>query len=259
MKRNWQKDLEKYEKFLKNIDVEKYAELRPRKTVEQDLPPDLIPLAIFYRHYWDSNEFKDYEEVFEIYWNEKFNPHIRNFIKKYFYGCSLMFVEEGFKARLYRTWMSVLTQFHFQYLWNTLFENKLISDWELDQMGIDAKVTIADKNVGLQVKKISYRREASHRRFTKRQQKHVDVVVEIPYLVVDTDELARKLESERTWESTKKECKKLITLFNENFVKYDNGFVIFKKEYLKQVYGTIEEKVRSSSKNEITYDEILPL
>ena len=77
-----------------------------------------MPLEIYYRYYWDSTDFKDFEEVFKIYWHEKLNPHIYNFIKKYFYGCSLQFVEEGFKARLYRIWVSLLTQFHFQYLWN---------------------------------------------------------------------------------------------------------------------------------------------
>ncbi|EDP75205.1 Type II restriction enzyme TthHB8I (endonuclease TthHB8I) (R.TthHB8I) [Hydrogenivirga sp. 128-5-R1-1] len=84
------------------LELEKYKELRAIKTVEQDLPQDLLPLEIYYRYYWDSTDFKDFEKVFEIYWHEKLNPYIYNFIKKYFYGCSLQFVEEGFKARLYR-------------------------------------------------------------------------------------------------------------------------------------------------------------
>jgi len=102
MSRNWKKDLNKFEKFLNNINIQKYAHLRKIKTVEQDLPRELLPLEIFYRHYWDTTDFKDYDKIFEIYWSEKLNPHIYEFIKKYFYGCSLQFVEEGFKARLYR-------------------------------------------------------------------------------------------------------------------------------------------------------------
>ncbi|EDP73370.1 TaqI family restriction endonuclease [Hydrogenivirga sp. 128-5-R1-1] len=142
MSRNWKKDLDKFENFLENIDIKKYAHLRMIKTVEQDLPRDLLPLEIYYRYYWDTTNFKDYDDIFRIYWSEKLSPYIYNFIKKYFYGCSLQFVEEGFKARLYRIWMSILTQFHFQYLWNALFDEKLISNPKLDMMGIDAIVEL---------------------------------------------------------------------------------------------------------------------
>ena len=105
MVRDWERDLKEFEKFLGGLELEKYKELRAIKTVEQDLPQDLLPLEIYYRYYWNTTDFKDFEEVFEIYWHEKLNPHIYNFIKKYFYGCSLQFVEEGFKARLYRIWV----------------------------------------------------------------------------------------------------------------------------------------------------------
>ncbi len=99
---NWKAELNKFENFLKKIDIQKYSYLRKIKTVEQDLPRELLPLEIYYHYYWDTTDFKDYDEIFKIYWSEKLNPHIYEFIKKYFYGCSLQFVEEGFKARLYK-------------------------------------------------------------------------------------------------------------------------------------------------------------
>ena len=176
-----EKQSEKFENFLREIDIQKYAYLRPIKTVEQDLPKELLPLEIFYQYYWDTTDFKDYDEIFEIYCSEKLNPYIYEFIKKYFYGCSLQFVEEGFRARLYRIWMSILTQFHFQYLWNALFVEKLISSAELDMMGIDAIVELNNTKVAIQVKKVSYRREASDRRFTRRQQTHADIIVAVSY------------------------------------------------------------------------------
>jgi hypothetical protein len=151
--RDWQTNLKKFENFLKNIDIEKYSYLRNIKTVEQDLPKDLLPLELYYKYYWDSTNFKNFDEIFEIYWREKLNPYIYNFIKKYFYGCSLQFVEEGFKARLYRIWMSILTQFHFQYLWNALFDKKLKSNPQLDLMGIDAILNLNDTNIAIQIKK----------------------------------------------------------------------------------------------------------
>jgi len=140
--RNLNNNIEKFENFLKSIDINKYSYLRKIKTVEQDLPKELLPLELYYNYYWDNTDFKDYDEVFKEYWESKLSPHIYNFIKKYFYGCSIQFVEEGFKARLYRIWISLLTQFHFQYLWNAMFDNKLYSSAELDTMGIDAVLTV---------------------------------------------------------------------------------------------------------------------
>ncbi len=100
MKRDWGYDLNKFESFLKKINVTEYVHLRQIKTVEQDLPKELLPLEIFYRYYWTITDFKDFNEIFTIYWSEKLNPYIYEFIKKYFYGCSLQFVEEGFRARI---------------------------------------------------------------------------------------------------------------------------------------------------------------
>ncbi len=258
MTRNWEDDLKKFEEFLSKIDIQKYAYLRQIKTVEQDLPRELLPLEIFYRYYWNTTDFKDYDEVFEIYWSEKLNPYIYEFIKKYFYGCSLQFVEEGFKARLYRIWMSILTQFHFQYLWNALFIEKLTSSAELDMMGIDAIVELDNIKVAIQVKKVSYRREASDRRFTRRQQTYADIIVEVPYLVIDIEELKNKLKNRRVRESTKIKCQNALDVFNKNFIKLNNGFVIFKKEYLKHIHQIILKKISTTEKgNKINYKEIL--
>jgi len=43
------------------------------------------------------------------------------------------------RARMYRIWMSILTQFDFQYLWNSLYPGELISNPTLDKTGIDEK------------------------------------------------------------------------------------------------------------------------
>ncbi len=255
--RNWKKDLNKFESFLKSIDMQKYAYLRAIKTVEQDLPQDLLPLEIYYRYYWDEIDFKDYDEIFKIYWNEKLK-YIYNFIKKYFYGCSLQFVEEGFKARLYRIWTSILTQFHFQYLWNALFDEKLISTPKLDIMGIDAIIELNEIKIAIQIKKVSYRREASNRRFTKRQQSYADIIVEIPYLVIDIEELKNKLTNPRIKDSTKIKYKNILDIFNKNFIRLNNGFVIFREEYLKYIRRLMLEKLKTAEKgSKITYYEVL--
>ncbi|CUS99323.1 TaqI family restriction endonuclease [Candidatus Chrysopegis kryptomonas] len=258
MTRNWKEDLNKFENFLGSIDMQKYAYLREIKTVEQDLPKDLLPLEIYYRYYWDTTDFKDYDEIFEIYWSEKLNPCIYNFIKKYFYGCSLQFVEEGFKARLYRIWMSILTQFHFQYLWNALFDDKLVSTPELDMMGMDAILDLNEMKIAIQVKKVSYRREASQRGFTKKQRTYADIIVEAPYLVIDIDEIENKIANSKVGESKKNEYINLLRIFEENFSKLENGFIIFNEKYLNHVREVILDKLKVTEKGEkITYDEIL--
>ncbi len=243
MVRDWKDDLKRFEDFLKSLNLKKYAYLRVIKTVEQDLGKELLPLDIYYKFYWDTSNFKDYEDIFHIYWSEKLNPYIYNFIKKYFYGCSLQFVEEGFKARMYRIWMAVLTQFHFQYLWNALFKEKILSTPSLDLLGLDGVVEIEGVRVGIQIKKISYRREASARRFTKRQRSYADLLAEIPYLVLDKEEIINKLNNPRVKEKNKVKYKKALMVFEENFTQYENGFVVFKERYLRKIRKILMERV----------------
>lgn len=260
MNRNWEKDLLKFVEFLESIELQKYADLKNIKTVEQDLPMSLLPLELYYEYYWNKTDFKDFDTIFQIYWNQKLNPYIYNFIKKYFYGCSIDFVETGFKARLYRIWMSVLTQFHFQYLWNAIFDEKLDSDANLDAMGIDAVTNLGGKKIGIQIKKVSYRREVSERKFTKKQLQAADVIVEVPYLVIDIDQLNRLIESSRRKEDSDKEnkLKGILNTFNKNFHRLNNGFVIFREEYLRCIYKVIYEKIKSVPEiKKIDYSEIL--
>ena len=243
--------LKKYENFLEGIDLSKYSRLRKIKTVEQDLPKSLNPLPLIYKYYWEERKFLNYEDFFKIYWNTNLH-HIMEFVKKYFYGCSLQFVEEGFKARLYRTWTSLLTQFHFQYLWMEVFGKRypLEASAELDMAGIDSRITINGIVIGIQIKKISYRREASQRRFTKRQRKLVNIICEVPYLVIDIEEVERKLNSNRTRETTKKKLSALLSFFNKNFRTLKNGFVVFRENYLYKV-----ENVLLSADN---YEDFIP-
>jgi len=250
--------LKEYEDFLSKIDLSKYSDLRKIKTVEQDLPKALNPLPLIYRFYWEDKNFIDYDEFFKTYWDTNLS-HIMDFVRKYFYGCSLQFVEEGFKARIYRTWTSILTQFHFQYLWKEFLGDKypLEASADLDMLGIDSRIYWSDKLIGIQIKKISYRREASQRRFTKKQRKLVHLICEVPYIVIDTEEVKRKLESKRTQEKTKKILITLLSFYQENFKKLSNGFVIFKKDYLTRVETVISQNINRNDTDFIPYTQFL--
>jgi hypothetical protein len=246
--------LRKYENFLEGIDLAGYAKLRKIKTVEQDLPKSLNPLPLIYKFYWEEKNFLSYEEFFSTYWEGNLHA-VMEFVKKYFYGCSLQFVEEGFKARIYRTWISLLTQFHFQYLWTELFNEKypLEASADLDLTGIDSRIFVGDKSIGIQIKKVSYRREASQRRFTKRQKKLVNAICEVPYLVIDIEEVSRKLESKRTKEETKKKLRALLSFFEGNFKVLSNGFVVFKEDYLEKVKEVLLCMVNSQDEDFVPY------
>jgi len=248
-----------FENFLANLDLKKYEKLRNIKTVEQNLPKKLNPLFLLYEKYWEERRFMDYDSFFEIYWDRNIKE-ICKFAKKYFYGCSLEFVQEGFKARIYRTWMSVLTQFHFQYLWEDLFgkDYPLKASAELDIKGVDSLIAFGNFRIGIQIKKISYRKEASERRFKlgRKEKQLIDKICEVPYVVIDIAELERKIKSKRVKEENKKMYAKLLSFFEKNLIKFPNGFVIFKRDYLKRVKEAIESAI-DSDKDKIPYDYFL--
>ncbi|NPA32531.1 MAG: TaqI family restriction endonuclease [Aquificae bacterium] len=249
------KGLKEFEEFLKGIDLKKYEDLRKIKTVEQDLPKPLNPLPLLYGYYWEKRDFIDFDEFFNKYWKQ--NPEaLMEFIERYFYGCSLQFVKEGLRARIFRTWVSVLTQFHFQYVWEEYFPEPLEANPELDMKGIDTLVSFGEMKVGVQIKKISYRKEASERKFTKRQRKYVDMLVEVPYLVVKKEELFKKTKSGR--EDTKKRAETLLGFFEKNFKVLGNGFIVFKRGYVEIVRERIKEGIKRGE-DFIPFTEFLPV
>lgn len=139
---------------------------------------------------------------------------------------------------MYRTWVSVLTQLDFCYLFEYICakENKnlkLECNAELDVKGIDAKVN----EIEFQVAKITYRKEG--RSASKRKN-----LVIIPYPVFDIDELERKIKSPRVRNKTL--YQKSLQAFNKYFIRLSNGFVVFHENYLKPIIDNIDsvEKVR---------------
>jgi len=235
----WVEALEKYENFLRAIPLGRYSELRSIKTVEQDLPRGLNPLPLIYEFYWVKKNFVSFDEFFVEYWRRSIRG-IKEFKQKYFWGCTDDFIMMGFRARLYRTWTSVLTQFHFMYLWNSLFEEKVIANAELDMEGVDGRVHVGNYTYDLQVKKISYRKEAGgERRFTRRKRKEGSYIFEILYIVDDPKEVEERLKRAR---KNKQLYEIELKFFNNYLSRLENGFVIFKKEYAQRVRKLMIEK-----------------
>jgi len=239
-------DLRKYRKFLESIPLDKYREeLKDVKWVEQDLPPEILPLISIFKYYWEERKFLDFEEWFEKFWkeintSEKSKKALEKF-KRYYFNKSLEeneWFKKGFKARMYRTWLSILTQLDFCYMFEYICAKErknfqLKCNAELDAKGIDAKVN----DIEFQVKKISQRKEA--RRINRKKK-----VIPIPYVVYNIEDLKKKINNPRVRNKTR--YQKMLKAFHNYFECLENGFVVFKENYLKQIINTLSdiEKIR---------------
>lgn len=241
-------DLASYRKFLESIPLAKYrGELKDIKWVEQDLPKEMLPLASIFRYYWNKRKYLDFEEWFETFWgelnaNSESKQVLKQFKKYYFDKNGNGWFKAGFKARMYRTWVSVLTQLDFCYVFEYICAKEgknlqLEANAELDRKGIDAKVG----DIGFQVAKISQRKEARTGHKKKK-------VVTIPYAVFRIDEFKRKSESSRVKPKDRIGYKKAIASFYKYFILLKNGFVVFNESYLKRIIDNIDdiEKVNSA-------------
>lgn len=245
-------DFYRFRNFLKEIPLKDYRkESQEVKWVEQDLPKELLPLDSIFKYYWHDRNFLNFEEWFDAFWkeintNEEKREALRKF-KKYNFNKDLEendWFKKGFKMRMWRTWISVLTQLDFCYLFEYLCaqENRnliLECNAELDKKGIDAKVG----DVNFQVGKISYRPES--RRVSLRK---IENLVTVPYLVVDKQELKRKIESKRVKEENKKHYEKLLEIFDKYFIQMENGFIVFKEDYLKVIIDNINDITKIKEK-----------
>lgn len=251
--------LNEFEKFLKSIPIDVYQqELRHIKTVEQDLPKSLNPLPLIYKYYWfpESLNFLNFEDFYNCWLNENIEGY-RTFKEKYFWGCSEYFIKLGLKARLYRTFVSVLTQFHFCYLWITHCDLKLEASADLDLKGIDAKIIInKGKEIFVQIKKETYRSEARESGRFSRRLNDSHMIIEIPYTVTPPEEWRRKLANAR-----KEQNKLVYDLFYFLSSRYEeilpNGFFIFRSGYPLAIQNLILEKSNSNFTGHIGWMEVL--
>lgn len=246
--KNPQKDLKKYRYFLETIPLDKYREeLKDIKWVEQDLPKEMLPLASIFKYYWEERNFLDFEEWFENFWKElntkpESRQVLKDFKKYYFDKNGDGWFKKGFKARMYRTWVSVLTQLDFCYMFEYICAREgkdlqLEGNAELDRRGIDARVN----DIDFQIAKISQRKEA-------RTVGGKKTVVTIPYAVFNVEEFERRCKSRRVKDKTG--YRKALDSFHKYFIRLQNGFVVFNENYLKPIIDNIDniEAVRKTVK-----------
>jgi hypothetical protein len=234
--------LRRFRSFLKRIPLNRYRERFERiKWVEQDLPKEILPLYSIYRYYWEDKKYLGFKTWFERFWkeindNRESKKALKKF-KKYYFNRTIEengWFKKGFKARMYRTWISILTQLDFCYMFKYICKKErrnftIECSAELDMKGIDAKVG----EICFQITKISYRKEARKSRRSRR-------IIQIPYAVFNKEELRRRIQSPRT--RNKRKYRRLLKAFEKYFDALENGFVVFKKDYVKMIIENLENQ-----------------
>ena len=105
--------LGQFEDFLKNVDLALYRERFSKiKTVEMDLPANIQALQTIYEQYWDNKDNLlrplSFDEYYEVYWNTH-KKDIQVFWGNTGFGKDCDCFRKGLKARIYRTWVSLIT------------------------------------------------------------------------------------------------------------------------------------------------------
>jgi len=221
--------VDKFENFLKSIDLKAYREkYRPVKLVEMDLPKEIQAIDMLYKVYWDQKKFLDYDKFYDEYLNfykkeiEKFRKKI-TMCKKCFY--------RGLPARIYRTWASIITQIHAGYVAESIFGDGTVAmSAILDHQGAIYK----NKILNYQVKKATFSREVRKEKETKIKIKgqFIDIKYEVP--------------SEDYFNNPKKkngEYKSPYLRFikNKELKRLPNGFVVFTPQAFMEKKKEIDE------------------
>jgi hypothetical protein len=153
---------EEFIQFLKTINLEYYRKKYiGNKSVEEDLPPNIQILNFIYKKYWEERNFISFEKFISWVIDQIENDLIaynnkRNNFSEYAHSAYPAF-KEGWIARQYRTWTSILTQIQFGYICEQFYpDKKIIINAELDRQGVDVRVVgIYDYGV----KKVSNRKD----------------------------------------------------------------------------------------------------
>lgn len=222
--------LEKFDNFVKKIDLNKYRkEYAHIKIVEMDLPRDIQALKTLYKYYWKDvnlNNIPSFEDYYKLYYNEHKNEIEAFRIKTEM--CSNCF-NKGLKARIYRTWASIITQIHAGYVAESIFgKNSVDMNDELDHQGKDFIIKYKGKTFGIQIKKESKRPEARINRINDKD------IITIKYCVPQQKDFENP-KYKRTGE-LKTRLLDFCEFSKEGILnRYENGFVVFTKKIFEDL------------------------
>lgn len=234
-----------FEQFLKGIDLNSYRERFTHiKTVEMDLPKNIQALDAIYDIYWNKDHTGSetplsFDDFYEEYYN-RCKDDILSFGPKVGYGSDCDCFKQGLKARIYRTWASLITQIHAGYVAESVFgEGTIDQSTDLDHKGIDLLANYKNNEIKIQIKKESKRPEISrmHRAIPT-----ADGFYNIWYVVPKQKDYEDPYYKAKNKEGQLRNSVKPFIKYNpENGTldRYDNGFVVFTKkefELIKKVF-----------------------
>lgn len=210
----------KVNQFCSKIDLARYREKYSKiKIVELDLPRNIQAIKALYKVYWENFERLNFEDFYSFY-SKKIANELEDFRKE------KMFSEEtfyrGLPARIYRTWVSLLTQIQGGYVASSLYP-KVEMSAELDYGGIDMRIFLnsnLENYIHIQIKKETMSRE-----------------VRVPWINLKKGEQITNITYEVTYKNpltkTGKPCKPYNDWkmkWRNKLEKLDNGFIIFLPE-----------------------------
>lgn len=211
-------DLDKFEEFLKQIDLNKYRKLYSKiKLVELDLPRNIQAINHLYEYYWTKRDgYLGYEDFYKQYLDD-LQKEIEEFREESLFSKDMFYL--GLPARIYRTWASLLTQIQGGYVAENMYGSSAVDmSSELDYRGVDFSITINAKTINVQIKKQTASREVrAPWKQTKRSFPDPVIIVEYEVLgdIYKKDGSYRKpyLDWQKKWSGKLK--------------RLDNGFIIF--------------------------------
>lgn len=228
--------LEKFNEFLKNVDLHSYRErFRPVKIVEMDLPKNIQAIEMLYKIYWDEKKFLNFDDFFKEYLKEK-KKELEEFrikitmCKKCFY--------RGLPARIYRTWASIITQIHGGYVAESVFgEGSVEMREELDHRGADFRVTYKGIKLNYQVKKETHSREVRKQKEskTKLDGEFIDILYNVPTNDIFENPKTKKGDFRKPYNEFMK---------NKALKRFDNGFVVFTPLVFEKKKKEIDSKLK---------------
>lgn len=169
--------IQQYESFLSSLTL--YPALSKIKNVEMDLKGELNPSFHLDKLFFQERKWLSFEQFYYYYFDQ-----YKDVIKKEFGFTDDALFEKGLWARLYRTQIGFLTEYHAFHLCSDFFgKEKLKRSVELDKAGVDFQLSLNDKIFNIHIF-VDTPRALSFRKY-KSQHKNVNslqgIHVNLPY------------------------------------------------------------------------------
>lgn len=229
-------NFEKFDEFIRTINLDDYRlKYSHIKIVEMDLPRDIQALKSLYKYYWneiDINNIPDFDEYYNLYYKDCANEIEKFRIKTEM--CKDCF-SKGLKARIYRTWASIITQIHAGYVAENVFGAGSVEMNDiLDHQGKDFIITYKGKIIPIQVKKESHRPEA------RMVRKDDNSIISIFYCVPSKTDFEKPYYA-RTGK-IKPQMLDFIQYSPDGILnRYNNGFVVFTEKVFRDLMPYFEK------------------